>query len=151
MWFGHSSRGGQPGMAVSTPLFRALVEQSVRHPALVPMTCCVLCSVAQNVCLFDPMDCSWPGSSVRGLFQARILELVAIFYSRGIFPTQGPSLRLLHLLHWQEDSLPLHHLGSAVPIAGILLNLEEPRASQWLRPVHLHSGPRRSQCPQSPW
>ena len=29
-----------------------------------------------------------------------------------IFLTQGPNPRLLHLLHWQADSLPLHHLGS---------------------------------------
>ena len=29
------------------------------------------------------MDCSLPGSSVHGIFQARILEQVAISYSRG--------------------------------------------------------------------
>ena len=28
-----------------------------------------------------------------------------------IFPTQGSNPRLLHLLHWQVDSLPLCHLG----------------------------------------
>ena len=33
--------------------------------------------------LFDPMDYSPPGSYVHGLFQARILEWVAIFYSKG--------------------------------------------------------------------
>ena len=44
-------------------------------------------------------------------FQARILEWVAISSSRG-FPTQGSYLYLLHLLHWQADSLPLSHLGS---------------------------------------
>ena len=31
---------------------------------------------------------------------------------QGIFPTQGSNLQLLHLLHWQVDSLPLSHLGS---------------------------------------
>ena len=31
----------------------------------------------------DPMDCSPPGSSVHGIFQARILEWVAISFSRG--------------------------------------------------------------------
>ena len=30
----------------------------------------------------DPRDCSLPGSSVHGIFQARILEWVAIFFSR---------------------------------------------------------------------
>ena len=31
----------------------------------------------------DPMDCSPPGSSVHGIFQARILEWVVIPFSRG--------------------------------------------------------------------
>ena len=38
----------------------------------------------------DPRDISSPGSSVHGVFQARILEWVAISFSR-IFPTQGLS------------------------------------------------------------
>ena len=33
--------------------------------------------------LFDSMDCSLPGCSVHGIFQARILGWVAISYSRG--------------------------------------------------------------------
>ena len=33
--------------------------------------------------LCDPMDCSLPGSSVHGIFQARILEWVATSYSKG--------------------------------------------------------------------
>ena len=42
---------------------------------------CVL--VAQSrLTLCDPMDCSPPGSSVRGILQARILEWVAILFSR---------------------------------------------------------------------
>ena len=35
-----------------------------------------------GVQLCDPMDCSPPGSSVHGIFQARILEWVAISFSR---------------------------------------------------------------------
>ena len=37
--------------------------------------------------LCDPIDGSPPGSSVRGIFQARILEWVDIFFSR--FPSAG--------------------------------------------------------------
>ena len=33
--------------------------------------------------LFDPMDCSLPGSSVHGIFQALVLEWIAISFSRG--------------------------------------------------------------------
>ena len=53
-----------------------------------------------------------PGSSVHGMVQARILEWVAISPFQGIFPIQGLNPRLLSLLHWQVDSLPLSHLGS---------------------------------------
>ena len=34
--------------------------------------------------LNDPMDCSLPGSSVRGIFQVKILEWVAISFSRSL-------------------------------------------------------------------
>jgi len=33
--------------------------------------------------LCDPMDCSPPGFSVHGIFQARVLEWVAISFSKG--------------------------------------------------------------------
>ena len=36
------------------------------------------------------------------------------FLLQGIFPTHRHNPPLLHLLHWQADSLPLHHLGSKV-------------------------------------
>ena len=32
--------------------------------------------------LCDPMDCSPPGSAIHGIFQARVLELVAISFSK---------------------------------------------------------------------
>ena len=35
--------------------------------------------------LHDPMDCSLPGSSILGIFQARILDWVAISFSRGSY------------------------------------------------------------------
>ena len=37
--------------------------------------------VIQTLC--DPMDCSLSGSSVHGIFQARVLEWIAISFSRG--------------------------------------------------------------------
>ena len=40
-------------------------------------------SISRSATLFDPMDCSPPGSSVHGGVQARILEWVAISFSRG--------------------------------------------------------------------
>ena len=43
---------------------------------LVAQSCPTLC---------DPMDCSPPGSSVHGIFQARILKWAAIPFSRASF------------------------------------------------------------------
>ena len=49
-----------------------------------------------------------PGSSVHGIFQVRILEWVAISFSRDL-PDPG---RELAASTWQVDSLPLSHQGS---------------------------------------
>ena len=51
-----------------------------------------VCSVAQS-CLIPckPMDCSLPGYSVHGIFQARILEWVAISYSRESSRSRDPN------------------------------------------------------------
>ena len=66
------------------------------------------------------MDYSLPGSSVHGIFRARILEWGSIIYSKwGITPTQGSNPFLLQLLHWQVDFLPLAPPGK--PIADLLL------------------------------
>ena len=68
------------------------------------------CPVAKSSStLCDPWDHSPPDSSVHGIFQARILEWVAIFFSRGYSRPRGLNL---HLLLWQVDSSPLSHLGS---------------------------------------
>ena len=54
------------------------------HRELVPgpTTVCVLVSQSCPT-LCNPMDCSLPGSSIHGILQARILEWIAISFSRG--------------------------------------------------------------------
>ena len=44
--------------------------------------------------LSDPMDCSLPGSSVHGIFQARVLEWGAVAFSL-LLPLLCPSFYLL--------------------------------------------------------
>ena len=63
-------------------------------------TDCVHVCVHTHVQLFDPMDCSPPGSSVHGIFQARLLEQVAISCSRGS--------------SWPRDGSNLHFLSSCI-------------------------------------
>ena len=77
---------------------------------IVYVPACLVTQFCLTIC--DTMDYSLPGSSVHGILQARILKGVAISYSRE-FLTQRLNLCLLHLLHWQVDSLPLSHLGSS--------------------------------------
>ena len=69
------------------------------------------CSVLSH--LSDPVHCSPPGPSVHGIFQARILEGVAISYCRGS-ATLGTNLfavspalvgRFLPLSHLEQATL----------------------------------------------
>ena len=70
--------------------------------------CAQLLQLCPTLC--DPMDPP-PGSSVHGILQARILEPVAIPYSRGSSLLRMEAV-FLAPQHWQADSLPLCHLGS---------------------------------------
>ena len=56
-------------------LYNALFS-SLCSWVLVAQSCLTLC---------DPMDCSPPGSSVHGIFWARILEWIVIPFFRGSF------------------------------------------------------------------
>ena len=66
---------------------------------------CVCTQLCLTLC--DPLDYSQPGSSVHGIFQTRILEWVAISYSRGLpdprIKSTSPAL--------QVDSLPFEPSG----------------------------------------
>ena len=73
---------------------------------------CQSCAHAQSFpTLCDPMDCSPPGSSVHGIFQARILEWVAISSSRGSSRPrdQTRAACVSCIARW---TLLLSHLGS---------------------------------------
>ena len=78
------------------------------------LPCPTLCSL---------MDCSPPGCSVHGVFQARIQEWVAISYFRGSFqPWDRTGITCVCCIG-QANSLSLSHLGnpqdSAVPLLGM--------------------------------
>ena len=76
---------------------------------------CVLAKLLQ-LCpsLWDPMDSNPPGSPMHRILQARILEQVAMPFSRGIFPTQGSNPYPLCLLYHQTGSLPLVPRGKPI-------------------------------------
>ena len=73
----------------------------IRYVCLVAQSCLTLC---------NPFDCSPPGSSVHGISQARILEWVAIFSSRGLSqPRDSTTYPVSPEL--QADSLPSEPSG----------------------------------------
>ena len=76
------SLGSGPAMAWSLSEPRLLLTQ----PGTWDLGCVLESEsdVAQSCpTLCDSKDCSLPGSSVHGIFQARVLEWVAISFSRG--------------------------------------------------------------------
>ena len=77
----HFSEAPARHFRVSTPLPRSQVLcKNFKVKVLVAQLCLTLC---------DPMDCSLPGSSVLGILQARILEWIAIPFSRGSSQPRG--------------------------------------------------------------
>ena len=56
--------------------------------------------------LFNPVDCSLPGSSVHGILQARMLEWVAVSFPRGFSQYKDWNCLSEDLLHWQAGSSP---------------------------------------------
>ena len=69
--------------------------------------CLHACSVTQScLTLGKPMDCSLPGSSGHGIFQARILERVAISYSRGSSQPRGQTRVSCISCTVRQDNVP---------------------------------------------
>ena len=73
--------------------------------------------------LSDPMDCSLPGSSIHGSFQARVLEWVTSAFSKNLLAAAAKSHQLCLTLCDPIDGSPP---GSPVP--GIL----EARTLEWV-------------------
>ena len=72
--------------------------------------------VAQScLTLCDPKDCSLPGSSVRGIFQARILEWVAISFSAVHKCKSAGCIHIPSLLSWPTH--PQYHSSRSSPCA----------------------------------
>ena len=92
--------------------------------------------------LWDPMDCSLPGSSVHRILQARILERVAIPFSRessdpGIKPG-SPAL--------QEDSSPSEPPGKPNTSEYICKQKQIRRCSDIENSLVVTKGEREEEC-----
>ena len=65
------------------PSFSVTQLRCIHEIACVSACLCARSVAKSCLTLCDPVDCSPPGSSVHGIFQARILEWIAIAFSRG--------------------------------------------------------------------
>ena len=73
------------------------------------MTACFFSVAKSCAILCDPLDCSPPGSSVPGIFQTRILDWVAISFSKGSsWPRNQTHVSCLLHCRWV-----LYHLSSS--------------------------------------
>ena len=79
--------------------------------------------------LWDPMDCSPPGSSVHRISKARIRGRVAISFSRSSWP-MSPA--------WQVDSSPVRHLVSQWPSNPTQGHI--PLRKSWFKKTHVPPG-----------
>ena len=89
-----------PGQNTGVGCHFLLQCMKVKSESEVAQLCPTLC---------NPMDCSPPGSSVHGILQARILECVAISFSRESSLAQGLNLCLPHC---RQNFCQLSHEGS---------------------------------------
>ena len=104
--------------------------------------------------LWNPMDCSTPGSSAQEIFQTRLLEWVAISSSKG--PSQPKDWTWISSL--QVNSLPLSHLGSQAYEQKTFLTVLEAGGPSfgcsmvrlWWRPYPF-SGLQTSHCVPTWW
>ena len=94
-----------PGKNTGAGCHFLLQCMKVKRESEVAQLCLTLC---------DPMDCSLPGSSVHGIFQASVLEWGAISFSEGIRSVQFSSvaqscLTLCDPMNCSMPSHPVHH------------------------------------------
>ena len=75
-----------------------------------------------------PVSCPWN-------FTGKNTGVTCHFLLQGIFPMQGSNPGLLHLLHWQADSLP---------VASVVSNSVRPHRRQPTRPCHPWDSPGKN-------
>ena len=107
------ARGSNPSCLLIPWLISLLllfVESEVN--VLVAQLCLTLC---------DPMDCSPSGSSIHGIFQARILEWVVISFSRGSSQPRD----------WTQVSCIASRFFTVWATGNLLCNMRKPLSGYW--------------------
>ena len=79
-WICHAEEGEKYGRQGELLVYKVVANETWKH---IGFACVLIVSDSLH-----PMDCSPPGLAVHGIFQARILDWVAISYSRGSSPSK---------------------------------------------------------------
>ena len=119
------------------------------------MCVCVCAQLCPTLC--DHIDCSLPGSSVFGTFQARILEGIAISFSRGSSRPRDQT-RVSHVSCTASGFFPAEPLGKphklSIPFShSVVSNSLWPHRLQHARlpcPL-LTPGACSNSCPSNQW
>ena len=78
--------------------------------------------VAQScLTLLDPMDCSPPGSSIHGIFQARVLEWGAIAFLLSIYEVS----------HTVLTTVQLHSTLTTTPLVVFIITIPNSQPKRW--------------------
>ena len=93
-------------------LAHLVLPQAYESESEVTQWCLTLC---------NPVDCSPPGSTVHGILQARILESVAIIFSRGSSQPRSPALQVDSLLSQPLVKPYLSHQGATISTPFLLI------------------------------
>ena len=92
-WFSHS---------LHLIIIKVTTQTSSQGVELLIQCSCSCCLVAKScLTLYDPMECSPPGSSIHGIFPGKKTGVGCYFPLQMIFLAQGSNLCLLH---WHMDS-----------------------------------------------
>ena len=101
-WF-QIGKGVHQGCILS-PCFLTYMQSE--SESKVSQSCLTLC---------NPMDCSLLGSSVHGIFQARVLEWVAISFSRGSSWTRVSRIVARHFTIWATWEAHIQNISCEMP------------------------------------
>ena len=89
-----------------------IINKTLFYIVFVAYVAIVVQSLSHIWLFCDDIDCSLPVSSVHGISQARILEWVAISFSRRSFPTRDQTCISLfaRLVLYQQNDFSINHL-----------------------------------------
>ena len=103
--------GFQEGLRARCSFHSPCTHSILCRPVVSTVHACVLSYSVVSDSFETPWTIVSQLSSIHGISRQEYWSELP-FPTPGIFPTQGLKQCLLHLLHWQVNSLPLYHLGS---------------------------------------